>query len=192
MKVLTANNLPQFARKSIPESQWEIPGNDTSTEQQILIQNSEPWAGLSLLFKSKFVAQPEEYATEVFQNIEPGSLPKHLYYKYVIKKSLRKLINKSVSQKNDIEQRLDEIFLKYIPRGLFSESESCGDGDGEPRVRTLGDRMGSIDAVKKNLHTFQEEKGSMEISKSRVVSPNLIIEMGFEGNGAQGVGRATG
>jgi hypothetical protein len=188
MKVLTASNLPQFARKSIPESEWELPGNDTSTEQHILIQNSEPWAGRCQLFKSKFVAQHEEYESEVFQNIELGSLPKHLYCKYVIKKSLRELINKPLSQKNDIEQRLDEIFLKYIPRGLFTGSESCGDGDGEPRVRILGDRIGSIDAVKKNLHTIQEEKGSMKASKRRVVSPNLIIEMGFEGNGAQGLG----
>lgn len=78
MKILTANNLPEFVRKSIPGSQWELPGNDSSTEQKILIQNSEPWAGRCELFKSKFVAQPEEYETEVFQNIERGSLPKHL------------------------------------------------------------------------------------------------------------------
>jgi hypothetical protein len=48
--------------------------------------------------------------------------------------------------------------------------------------------MGSIDSVKYNLHTIQEEKRSIEASKRRVVSPRPIIEMGFEGNGAQGLG----
>lgn len=184
MKVLTAKKHSKFARNSIPESQWELGENDMSTGQQILIQNSEPWAGRNQLFaKSKFVAQTEEYETEVFQNIERGSLPKHLYCKYVIKKSLKELINKPVSQKNDIEQRLDDIFLKYIPKGLFTESESFGDGDGEPKVGIVGDGIGSSDAVKRNLRIIQEEERSMEASKRRVVRINPIVGIGFEGNG---------
>ena len=74
-------NISSPGNRQITKSHWEIP-----QQNSVVIKNYEH-LGRSEFFKSKFVTQNEEYETEVFQNIERGNLPSHLYCKYVIKKS---------------------------------------------------------------------------------------------------------
>jgi hypothetical protein len=61
------------------------------------------------------VGMSQDYSKDLYYELERGKLPEQFHLKSAIHRALGELISKPSHKKNPIEQRLDDLFLEYLP-----------------------------------------------------------------------------
>jgi len=57
----------------------------------------------------------KEYDTDVFQALERGELPTNISFKRTMFSAINELVSKPNNKKSDIEKKVDQIFVDYLP-----------------------------------------------------------------------------
>lgn len=57
----------------------------------------------------------QEYNSQFYFDLERGKFPKQSHLESAIGRALNELVSKPLESKNPIEQRLDDLFLEYLP-----------------------------------------------------------------------------
>lgn len=61
------------------------------------------------------VGMSQDYSKDLYYELERGKFPEQFHLKSAIHRALGELISKPSHKKNPIEQRLDDLFLEYLP-----------------------------------------------------------------------------
>jgi hypothetical protein len=61
------------------------------------------------------VGMSQDYSKSLYYDMERGKFPEKFHLKSAIHRALGELVMKPSHKKNPIEQRLDDLFLEYLP-----------------------------------------------------------------------------
>jgi hypothetical protein len=61
------------------------------------------------------VGMSQDYSKSLYYDMERGKFPEQFHLKSAIHRALGELISKPSHKKNPIEQRLDDLFIEYLP-----------------------------------------------------------------------------
>ena len=62
----------------------------------------------------------QDYNRKFYFDLERGKFPKQFHLKSAIHRALQELVEKPAEKKNPIEQRLDDLFMEYLPPKFVS------------------------------------------------------------------------
>ena len=62
-----------------------------------------------------FNNEDKDYNKYLYMNLERGVFPKEMNFKMAVQKSLKQLVEKPLSEKSEIESKLDEYFIENQP-----------------------------------------------------------------------------
>ena len=87
------------------------------SEVQDLKQGSRPNYKAGSLLEDR---PDRDYNRKFYLDLERGKFPKQFHLKSAIHRALQELVEKPAEKKNPIEQRLDDLFMEYLPPKFVS------------------------------------------------------------------------
>ena len=95
---------------------------------------------------------PHEFNTKFYFDLERGKFPKEISVKGAMGQALEDLLWKPIEQKNVIEQRLDALYMQYLPEQFI-----CYGPGGEGRASdVVGNNLNRESTKVRNLTETEE------------------------------------
>ena len=69
-----------------------------------------------------FNNEDNDYNKYLYTKLERGVFPKEMNFKMAVQKSLKQLVEKPLSEKSEIESKLDEYFIENLPPNFLAKA----------------------------------------------------------------------